>query len=55
MTPQEFQYIKRAMEALEGPLSAPERIKVQKTMAQILDRSAQRQEQQLDVLVDSLN
>jgi hypothetical protein len=55
MTPTEFQYIKRAIEALEGPLSASERIKVQRTMAQILDRSAQRQEEHLDTLVDSLN
>lgn len=40
MTPEEFQYIKRAVEALEAPMSLMERIKVQRTMAQILTRSA---------------
>jgi hypothetical protein len=53
MTPQEFQYIQRAMTALEGPMGASERIKVQRTMAQILERSAQKQEEQLDILVDN--
>jgi hypothetical protein len=54
MTPTEFEYIQRAVTALEGPLGAPERIKVQRTMAQILERSAQKQEEQLDILVDTL-
>ena len=40
MTPEEFQYIQRAVEALEAPMSLMERIKVQRTMAQILTRSA---------------
>jgi hypothetical protein len=53
MTPTEFQYIKRAVEALEGSMSVPSRIKVQRTMAQILDRSAQLQEEQFCELVDT--
>ncbi len=40
MTPEEFQYIKRAVVALEDTMSVMERIKVQRTMAQILTRSA---------------
>ena len=40
MTPEEFKYIKRAVEALEDPMSQMERIKVQRTMAQILTKSA---------------
>ena len=40
MTPDEFEYIKRAVVALEEPMSVMERIKVQRTMAQILERSA---------------
>jgi hypothetical protein len=54
MTPQEFEYIQRAVMALEGPMGAPDRIKIQRTMAQILERSAQQQEEQLDILVDTL-
>ena len=49
MTPEEFQYIKRAVEALESPMSLPARVKVERTMAQILTRSANNLEQ---VLVD---
>lgn len=40
MTPEEFEYIQRAVKALEEPMSLMQRIKVQRTMAQILDRSA---------------
>ena len=40
MTPEEFQYIRRAVVALEEPMSLMERIKVQRTMAQILTKSA---------------
>lgn len=40
MTPEEFEYIKRAVVALEEPISIMERIKIQRTMAQILTRSA---------------
>jgi len=40
MTPEEFNYIRRAVVALEEPMSLMERIKVQRTMAQILTRSA---------------
>lgn len=52
MTPTEFQYIQRAVQQLEQPLEIKDRIKIQKTMSQILSRSAQELEQQL--LVDSL-
>jgi hypothetical protein len=51
MTPTEFQYIKRAVQELEKPMPIEDRIKVQKVVAQILERSAERLEEQL---VDSL-
>ena len=41
MTPQEFEYIKRAMEAIESPdCSTMSKVKIQRTMSQILSRSA---------------
>ncbi len=42
MTPAEFEYIQRAVKALEEPLALPERVKIQRTMAQILERSAEK-------------
>lgn len=51
MTPQEFEYIQRAVQQLEGPLDIKDRIKIQRTMSQILARSADKLE---EVLVDSL-
>jgi hypothetical protein len=45
MTLQEFEYIKRAMKTLEGPVSLMERIKIQRTMSQILGRSADKMEE----------
>ncbi len=45
MTPTEFEYIQRAMRALEEPLELQERIKIQRTMAQILERSAEKLEE----------
>ena len=51
MTPQEFEYIQRAVKALEEPLSLTARIKVERTMGQILTKSADKLEQ---ILVDSL-
>ncbi len=53
MTPEEFEYIRRAVGVLEGTLSAPERIKIQRTMGQILERSAQKQEEAFCELVDN--
>jgi hypothetical protein len=47
MTPQEFEYIKRAVEKLEKPMVIEDRIKIQKTMAQILERSAEKLERDL--------
>ena len=51
MTPTEFQYVKRAIRELEKPMPVEDRIKVQKVVAQILERSAEKLEEQL---VDSL-
>ena len=51
MTPTEFEYIKRAVQQLEKPMSLEDRIKVQKAMSQILARSAEKLEERL---VDSL-
>jgi hypothetical protein len=51
MTPTEFQYVKRAIRELEKPMPIEDRIKVQKVVAQILERSAEKLEEQL---VDSL-
>ena len=45
MTPTEFEYCQQAMKELETPLSLMQRIKVQRTMAQILNRSAERLEE----------
>lgn len=44
MTPEEFNYVRRAVVALEGTMSPMERIKVQRTMAQILEKSAEEME-----------
>ena len=44
MTPEEFNYVRRAVVALEGTMSPMERIKVQRTMAQILEKSAEQME-----------
>lgn len=52
MTPAEFQYIQRAVRELEQPLEIKDRIKIQKTMSQILARSADELEKVH--LVDSL-
>lgn len=55
MTPAEFDYIKRAITALEQPMSLPQRIKVERTMSQILGRSADKLEQNLvDKIEDRL-
>lgn len=54
MTPEEFEYIKRAVKALEDPLSLMERIKVERTMSQILARSAEKLEEQFVDSVDAV-
>lgn len=51
MSPTEFEYIKRAVEQLEGTLELKDRIKIERTMSQILARSADKLE---EVLVDTL-
>jgi hypothetical protein len=51
MTPREFEYIKRAVKTLEEPLSLTARIKVERTMGQILTKSADNLEQ---ILVDNI-
>ena len=55
MTPTEFQDIQRAVQQLEQPLDIKDRIKIQRTMSQILARSAEELEkEQQKKLVDSL-
>ncbi len=52
MTPQEFDYIKRAVEALEsGELNMATEAKVLRTVAQICEKAAKKID---DILVDSL-
>lgn len=51
MTPTEFEYIQRAVKQLEEPLELKDRIKIEKTMSQILARSADKLEK---ILVDRL-
>ena len=51
MTPTEFEYIQRAVKQLEGTLELKDRIKIEKTMSQILARSADKLEKEL---VDTL-
>jgi hypothetical protein len=53
MTPQEFEYIRRAMEAIESPdCTTIAKIKIQRTMSQILGRSADRMEEAVVDRVD---
>jgi hypothetical protein len=47
MTPQEFQYIKRAVEALEQGTTDVTQIKILKTISQVAKLSAQRLETRL--------
>lgn len=51
MTPTEFEYIQRAVKQLGGTLELKDRIKIQRTMAQILEKSAEKLEQ---ISVDTL-
>jgi hypothetical protein len=54
MTPQEFQYIKRAVEALEGDdLSLMSRAKVLMTVSEICSKNATTIRQQLEDAVDA--
>ena len=48
MTPTEFQYIQRAVQQLEQPLELRDRIKIERTMSQILARSADANEKLVD-------
>ena len=52
MTPAEFEYIQRAVKSLEGPLEIVQRIKIERTMSQILARSADKLEKQFVDRVD---
>ena len=52
MTPQEFEYIQRAVKALEEPMADAQRIKIERTIEQICGKSATLLEQQLE---DQLN
>ena len=52
MTSAEFEYIQRAIKTLEGPVSLMERIKIERTMGQILTRSADKLEETFVADVD---
>lgn len=54
MSPEEFQYIKRAIEALEQGTTEVTEIKILKTISQITAASAQKLEQNLVDKVDEL-
>ena len=55
MTPQEFEYIQRAVKALEDPMSLTARIKIERTIAQICGKSATELENNLvDTIEDRL-
>jgi hypothetical protein len=45
MRPEEFKYCQRAMLELEKPLTVMQRIKIQRTVAQIMERSAAKLEE----------
>ena len=47
MTPMEFQYIQRAVLELEKTMTASARIKIERTLSQVLAHSADLQEQAL--------
>ena len=51
MTPQEFEYIQRAVKALEDPMSLTSRIKIERTIEQICGKSATELEK---LLVDTI-
>jgi hypothetical protein len=53
MTPQEFDYLKRAMAELEKPPHIINRAKIMRTMAQILNRAAEKYEWEFQELVDA--
>ena len=54
MSPEEFQYIKRAVEALEQGTTEVTEVKILKTISQITAASAQKLEQNLVDKVDEL-
>jgi hypothetical protein len=55
MTPQEFDYIKRAVEALEsGECSAMSQVKILRTVSQIAKNAAEKIEHDYIETVDSL-
>ena len=54
MTPEEFEYIKRAVEALEQGTTEAAEIKILRTVSQITAASAQKLEQKLVDKVDEL-
>jgi hypothetical protein len=54
MTPEEFEYIKRAVEALEQGVTETAEIKILRTVSQITAASAQKLEQKLVDKVDEL-
>jgi len=53
MTPQEFEYLKRAMAELEKPPHRLTRAKIMRTMAQILEKNAADYEREFEDLADN--
>ena len=53
MTPQEFEYLKRAMAELEKPPHRLTRAKIMRTMAQILEKNAADYEREFQERVDA--
>lgn len=54
MTPEEFQYIKRAIEAIEQGSTESAEVKILRTISQITSAAAQRLEQKLVDKVDEV-
>jgi hypothetical protein len=54
MTPEEFEYIKRAVEALEQGTTEAAEVKILRTVSQITAASAQKLEQKLVDKMDKL-
>lgn len=53
MTPQEFEYLKRAMAELEKPPHIITRAKIMRAMAQILNKAAAEYEREFQEQVDA--
>lgn len=54
MTPEEFEYIKRAVEELEKPPAMWARVKILRTISQITSKAADNYERQFQSQVDAV-